>query len=145
VIVVSLWKLGACISALTTLVALVVHLQFSSQQIPTQITEQSPSEIWHFESFDAWWLEESQECVVSNSCVYVVILETHQCDQDVIVDFTITDSKDLFIDSQTQIIPASRFKSGQAFEIGTDTNEVEYFAIEQVSCGLGWDTTQHEI
>lgn len=140
-----IWKLGASVSAVTSLVALVVHLQFSSAQSQTIQHETQKNDVWHFQHFDAWWPEVSEDCLGSASCVYLVIKETLTCEQDVLVEFTVTDDKDLFIDSQTKVIKATSFKSGQSFEIGTDTDGVYYFAIDQVTCGTGWDTTQHLI
>lgn len=139
------WKAGASLSALTSLAALTVHLQYSFHQTSSQSLEVPVADVWHFKGFDAWWDDSSASCERSESCVFVVIEETQACSKDVLVQFTVTDKKDLFIDSQTKVIPASEFWSGESFEIGTDTLRVEYFSVDSVTCGIGWDTTQHNL
>jgi hypothetical protein len=143
--VVKVWKVGATISALVSFAALIVHLQYSSQPTRSKSLEVPATEVWHFGGFDAWWADSSGYCERSESCVYVVIEETQTCRQDVLVKFTVTDKKDLFIDSQTKVISASEFRSGDSFEIGTDTLRVEYFSVDSVTCGNGLDTTQHNL
>lgn len=139
------WKVGATLSALTSLAALTVHLQYSFQQTKPQSLEVQVADVWHFKGFDAWWDYSSASCERSESCVFVVIEETQNCSKDVLVQFTVTDKKDLFIDSQTKVISASEFRSGESFEIGTDTLRVEFFSVDSVTCGNGVDTTQHNL
>jgi hypothetical protein len=127
------------------LVASLVHLQYSSHLTTHQPLEDSSSEVWHFAGFDAWWADSSGYCERSEFCVFVVIEETQACKEDVLVQFTVTDKKDLYIDSQTRVISASEFRSGVPIEIGTDTLRVEYFSVDKVTCGFGLDTTQHSL
>lgn len=115
------WKVGESLSALISLAALTVHLQYSFQQTSSQSLKVPAAEVWHYKSFNAWWDDSSGFCERSESCVFVVIEETQACNKDVLVQFTVTDKKDIFIDSQTKVISASEFRSGESFEIGTDT------------------------
>lgn len=137
-----IWKVGATLSALTCCLGLIAQAQFTPVNAQS---EPAISESWTFKGFQLEWLEPSPDCKISSSCVFVVITETSTCSQGVIVNFTISDEEDIYIANQTQIIPLKNFDSGKAYEIGTDSENVAYFAIDDVTCGVGWDTTERYI
>jgi hypothetical protein len=139
---VKMWKLGATLSAMTCCIALIAQAVLPSES-PNRAREDSS--VWSFDYFDAWWQVPSPDCELSNTCVFIVIKETRKCSKDILIDFTVTDSNDLFLSSQTKVIEHRHFKSGSIYEIGTDTPKVGYFAIDGISCSAGWDTTVHEI
>jgi hypothetical protein len=134
------WKIGATLSALTSCSALIVQALFSS---PVTSSLDVPKDTWSFEYFDARWLEPSPDCAINDSCVFVVITGTRSCPYGVVVHFTITDEKDQYIASQVQFIGSEHFVSGTAYEIGTDSENVAYFSIDDVTCGTQQDTTEH--
>lgn len=136
------WKIGASLSAMTSCIALIVQAQLGSTD--QSITNQGV-DIWSYEYFDSWWFEPSPDCTIYNSCVFLVIREVEPCDSDVVVAFTVSDEKDLFLGSQTHVISASQFRSGEAVEVGTDSADVSYFAIDDIRCSTGWDTTERNI
>ncbi len=136
------WKVGATLSALTSCIALITQAELTSASAHS---EANSSDIWSFESFELSWLEPYPDCATHNSCVFVVITETARCFKDVVVKFTISDEDDLFLGTQTQVINSRDFFSGQSYEIGTDSENVSYFAIDDVACGAGQDSTEHYI
>lgn len=132
------WKIGASLSALTSCIALIVQAQLGST---SELLPFETEEVWSYEYFDAWWFEPSPDCNIYNSCVFLVIRETAHCSSDVLISFTVSDEKDLYLGSQTHVISAPKFRSGEAVEIGTDSEGVYYFAIDDILCSNGWDTT----
>jgi hypothetical protein len=139
---VDVWKIGASLSALTSCIALIAQAQLNSAN---QVAPPFAHDKWSYEYFDAWWYEPSPDCSIYDSCVFLVIEERVECSADVLVSFTVSDDKDLFLGSQTHVITASTFKSGEVVEVGTDSANVAYFAIDEITCSTGWDTTERSV
>ena len=134
--------MGATLSAMTCCIASIAQAVLPSESLNR---EREYSTVWSFDYFDAWWYEPSPDCSIYESCVFLVIEERVECSADVLVSFTVSDDKDLFLGSQTHVITASRFKSGEVVEVGTDSANVTYFAIDEIACSTGWDTTERSV
>ncbi len=136
------WKIGASLCALTSCIALIAQAQLNSANPVASPWEHDK---WSYEYFNAWWYEPSPDCSIYESCVFLVIEERVACSADVLVSFTVSDDKDLFLDSQTHVITASTFRSGEVVEVGTDSADVAYFAIDDIACSTGGDTTERSV
>lgn len=135
------WWVGFNLCAFTTIAAAVVGLTFKDQP-PYQST--TTSEKYIFDNYEAWWPDEefdqSHDCLSYASCVYIVVSEIASCNQDVLVAFTVTDEQDIYLGEFVRVLERKDFKSSQPFEVGSDSPEVFYFAIDNITCGSGVET-----
>jgi hypothetical protein len=140
------WWTGFALTALTSTTALLAHLSLDP------ITAHKPTQdrvLFEFGKYRAWWpdkgFDDSHNCELYESCVFLTIEETQLCDLDINVHFLTTDEDDVYLGEYTRVVSRLDFQNSAPIEVGSDDTRVSYFEITNVSCGTAIENTIREI
>lgn len=137
-----LWQAGATLSAALSICGLVGMGLFGLESTKLAL---SPEEAFEFDGYTAWWGPDELSCQEYESCVFVVIHQESVCPESTVVEFTVSSEMDLYLSTQRLVIENALIDENEPVEIGSDTSDVGYFAIENISCSSLVETVERSV